>query len=204
MLRLSEWILKHRSASIAIVAGLIVVGFTIYNPGWWGDRALGVIIGAVTFMVLFSSLMFLLEKTKTDFDSVAPWLLFLIPTGTALVVRRLAGNHLVWPIQFHTPATPSPQSLLIIFIAVFMLLLSIAMVRALSRGEGVSIESNWGGLGGGLGGFRLSSPLIYLLGMFFLLLMSGAIAWKVFAPPPAAASQQATQPAQTPTPSPSP
>src|SRR5713226_8852458 len=60
--------------------------------------------------------------------------------------------------------------------------LPISLGRSLSRGETVSIESHWGGLGGGIGGWRLSTPLIYLLGIVFILIVSCALAWRVFPP----------------------
>ncbi len=36
-------------------------------------------------------------------------------------------------------------------------------VRSLESGEPLGIESHWGGLGGGVGGWRISRPIVYLL-----------------------------------------
>jgi hypothetical protein len=51
------------------------------------------------------------------------------------------------------------------------------LVGALERGERVSFESAWGGLGGGLGGWRLTSPLVYLVAsaIFGALLLAVAV-----------------------------
>lgn len=184
MLRFSDWILKHRSESLALFTGLALIAFSVFNGGWWGDRAVGVWIGMVSLVAGFQLVMFLLEKAGFDPQRAAPWIfLVIIPISTALIVRSLSGYRLVWPIEVHTPTTPSPKSLLLILITLLMILLLMGLVRALSRGEGIAIESNWGGLGGGLGGFRVSTPLVYLLGVAFLLLVSAALAWGVFVPP---------------------
>ena len=47
--------------------------------------------------------------------------------------------------------------------------LLVAMFVAVRRGEGFEIESHWGGLGGGLGGWRVSAPLVYLFGVVAVL-----------------------------------
>lgn len=51
------------------------------------------------------------------------------------------------------------------------------LVRSLDRGERASFESAWGGLGGGLGGWRLTTPLVYLVAtaLFGTLLMVVAV-----------------------------
>jgi hypothetical protein len=38
-------------------------------------------------------------------------------------------------------------------------------IQEMRRGRGPMIESNWGGIGGGGGGWRMSGSLAYLLGM---------------------------------------
>jgi hypothetical protein len=37
-------------------------------------------------------------------------------------------------------------------------------LRSLEHGDGFAVESHWGGLGGGLGGWRVSRPLMFLIG----------------------------------------
>lgn len=200
MFRLTEWIKIHLNESFAIVAAVAILAFTYFNAGWWGDRALGVLIGVA---VIFGILLILgvrvvptigvsQDSVKFYVEKIIPWALLVIPTATALIVRQAAGYKLVWPIHFQTPNVPQPQSLFLILLAILMVMLVIVFVRALNRGEGVTIESNWGGLGGGIGGFQLSTPLIYLLGIVFLLVVSSALAWRIFPP-----SQ--TPPAPTPT-----
>jgi hypothetical protein len=36
-------------------------------------------------------------------------------------------------------------------------------VRSLEQGDGFAIDSHWGGLGGGLGGWQVSRPLMFLI-----------------------------------------
>jgi hypothetical protein len=53
MYRLTEWIKIHLNESFAIFAAVAILAFTYFNAGWWGDRALGVLIGvAVIFGIL--------------------------------------------------------------------------------------------------------------------------------------------------------
>jgi len=191
MFRITEWIKTHLNETFAIVVAGAILVFTFLNVGWWGDRALGVLIGATTIVVILRILGASLvlpsavtdEKRKLYWQWFLPWALIAIPTITAVVVRQASGYRLVWPIQFKTPGVPQPQSLFLILIAILLVMLLIVFVRALHRGEGVAIESHWGGLGGGIGGFQLSAPLIYLLGIVFLLVVSSALAWRIFPPP---------------------
>ncbi|HEX3279923.1 MAG TPA: hypothetical protein VHR36_01720 [Pyrinomonadaceae bacterium] len=200
MSRPTQWIQTHFNQFFAIVAGLAIVIFALLAPGWWGDRAFGVLIGVAILAIVVTLTVLIIDNTYLDEDKVLPWILVLVPTVTALIMRGTARYNLVWPIQFKTPAIPSPPSLFFILIAIFMIGLLIVFVRALHRGEGVAIETHWGGLGGGLGGFRLSTPLIYLLGIVFLLLVSSAVAWRLFPPP----QDQQTSPSASSSPSPSP
>lgn len=54
--------------------------------------------------------------------------------------------------------------------------LLIAMFRALSQGDRFEIESHWGGLGGGLGGWRVSKPLVFLLAVLAIIGMAALAA----------------------------
>jgi len=196
MFQLTEWIRTHLNEFFAIVLGLGILTFALLNPGWWGERAFGVLIGVAILAIILPISIVILEKTLFDEDKILPWILVIVPTATALILRRISGYNLVWPIQFKTPGVPSPQSLFLILIAFLVLMLVIIFVRALNRGEGVTIESNWGGLGGGIGGFQLSAPLIYLLGIVFLLAVASALAWRIF-PPPATEQTESTEPQQS-------
>jgi hypothetical protein len=124
-------------------------------------------------------------KTPVNFDrkKLIPWVLIFVPLVIAVFVRFVSGYPFVWPIVIRTPAIPQPQSILLILATILLLLLVCALARALKRGEGVAIESHWGGLGGGIGGFQLSTPLICLLGIIFLLAVVSATAWRVYPPP---------------------
>lgn len=47
------------------------------------------------------------------------------------------------------------------------LALFLFFLTAMAQGSSVGIESSWGGFGGGLGGWRISSALAFLLGALF-------------------------------------
>lgn len=69
-------------------------------------------------------------------------------------------------------------------------------VFSLEGGEGVGVESHWGGLGGSVGGWRLTTPLVFLLlTVFFAGAMTAAIG---AAQPPAKAERPAAAPAAEP------
>ncbi len=38
------------------------------------------------------------------------------------------------------------------------------LLRSVERGESIEVTTHWGGLGGGLGGWRVSPPVIFLVG----------------------------------------
>jgi len=63
---------------------------------------------------------------------------------------------------------PEVAALLLVFITATLLAASYAL-EALARGHAIEVTSHWGGLGGGLGGWRLSSPAVaILIGLAFL------------------------------------
>ena len=43
------------------------------------------------------------------------------------------------------------------------LVFSARLIRSLDNGDYLGVESHWGGLGGGVGGWRISTPVIYLV-----------------------------------------
>lgn len=115
-----------------------------------------------------------------------------------------------------TPApTPAPSGVERVLgeltppiIAALLLLLAIAFSLALfveiSRGGSVAIESSWGGFGGGLGGWRLSAGLVYLLAVLFFGAMSMGVlqlvAWSTTGDATREAAAKAASPAPAPQP----
>lgn len=55
-----------------------------------------------------------------------------------------------------------PAALVALFVSL-TILFALETFRGLELGDGFAIESHWGGLGGGLGGWRISRPLIFLI-----------------------------------------
>ncbi len=51
-----------------------------------------------------------------------------------------------------------------------------ALLRALGRGDAVSVESHWGGFAGGLGGWRFSRPLALALVLAVIVATMGVVA----------------------------
>ncbi len=62
------------------------------------------------------------------------------------------------------------------------------LLRSVERGESIEVTTHWGGLGGGLGGWRVSPPVIFLVGT----LCFGGMLLAVVAKP---APQSVTKPA---------
>ncbi|HYW73422.1 MAG TPA: hypothetical protein VE961_20535 [Pyrinomonadaceae bacterium] len=179
---LLQWFKKHISETLAIIAGVAVLIFTVTNPGWWGDRAFGVLIGVAVLAAVFPLVILVLERILPDTDWIIAWVILIIPVATALVLRRFSNRQ----SQISIPALPSTRTVLLVAFVISILVLVDALARAFARGESVSVESHWGGLGGGVGGWRLSTPLIYLSALILLITASIVIAWRVFIPPEAA------------------
>jgi hypothetical protein len=129
------------------------------------------------------------------------WLAFAIAVATAATVGLL-GNLVT-------------ASLILLF-GTLGLYFALQTVGLLFSGHQFLVEGSWGGLGGGLGGWRVSRPVVFLtLATFFagattVLVLSAVGAWAPSAPPPlaSAATDQPTGaepgPAEEPTPSPTP
>lgn len=197
------WIKTHPNKFSAIIVGIVLLVIALFSRGWWGTPALGTLIGCAVYLFIYLIVDVVARNRKSNIWSKAqPWVLMVAPFVIALIVWGLTSSMLVNPIQLRIPAVPDPKSIALILFAVFMLLLVIGFVRALRGGERVGIESHWGGLGGGISGFQVSTPLIYLLGIIFLLAVASAVAWRAYPPPSQPATQQQVpqQPSITPTP----
>ncbi|WP_416896262.1 MAG: hypothetical protein ACMVY4_12010 [Minwuia sp.] len=66
-------------------------------------------------------------------------------------------------------------------------------VWLLLRGEPVGIESHWGGIGGGVGGWRVTAPLVFLLLTLFFGGATAAVVAVDAAKPAAAPDSQKQQ-----------
>jgi hypothetical protein len=63
-------------------------------------------------------------------------------------------------------------------IAILVLWFFVSFAESLRREGSPTIESHWGGLGGGIGGWRLSLSLVYLLGLIAFGLLLVVATWK--------------------------
>ncbi len=59
--------------------------------------------------------------------------------------------------------TPLHGAYLVLLFAIFALTFTLFLFYSFRRLDGIQVESNWGGLGGGLSGWSISTPLVYLL-----------------------------------------
>jgi hypothetical protein len=188
---------EHPNDSLAILAAVAILTSAFVDPAWWGSRSQGVLIGIACSVVIVLIVAYLLEKVMSDIGPVMSWLIVAVPTGIALLLRKappIGGIHLPG-VRFTIPLpmNASPQSVMLVLDGLILFIFIVALVRSLSRGESVSVESHWGGLGGGIAGWRLSAPLIYLLAIAFLLAISSAVAWRLFPPPTLPTSQTGQQ-----------
>jgi hypothetical protein len=115
-----------------------------------------------------------------------------------------------------TPAAPTTpvavadtaEQLMAIAAAVLVTLAAlfvVLLVLELRAGGHVAIESSWGGFGGGMGGWRLSTPLVYLIIVVLFGAMGSMALSRLRAPTASAQTQQpTTAPQAQPQPVPSP
>jgi hypothetical protein len=185
--RLLDTIREHPNEALAVMAGVAILIFALVAPEWWGKASLGLLIGIASTVAAILILVVLEDQTTIDVGPFVAWTLVLGPTGVALLLRKLwkPDNFHPWTVSISLSQIPSPKSILLLIVGLLLLILMIALIRSLSRGESVSVDSHWGGLGGGIAGWRLSAPLVYLLGIAFLLAVSSVLAWRVFPVPPA-------------------
>jgi hypothetical protein len=199
--RLLNAIREHPNEAVAVTVGLGILIFAFVDPEWWGKASLGLLIGIASTVVALLILVVLDENTTIDTEPFAAWTLVLVPTGVALLLRKVwkQDNFHTWSVNISLSEIPSSKTILLLIAGLLLLILVAVLIRSLSRGESVSVDSHWGGLGGGIAGWRLSAPLVYLLGIAFLLAISSALAWKEFttsAPNPAP-GQQSSLPANS-------
>lgn len=84
-------------------------------------------------------------------------------TGVVLLAAGLAAA--VWAGLLDEPL----RATLVGITGAVTLIASTFLIASLSRGEGLAVDSHWGGLGGGIGGWRIS-PSILLLAVSFIFL----------------------------------
>lgn len=103
----------------------------------------------------------------------------------ALVVSVLAGAALVALAVWAADAgrLPAAQAVLLVVLGALAVASFGMFIHSLGGGDGVGVESHWGGIGGGVGGWRVTTPLIFLLlTIFFAGLLTASVQ---FADPPA-------------------
>jgi hypothetical protein len=170
------------SETIAIILGTALLISALIAPGWWGERSLGVFFGVAITLAIVLILVVLDENTSLDAESFLPWTLLFVPLALAMIFRRTTHTGYTVLPRIYIPLLAPFRSVLLILAGLVLLIFISALVRSLSRGENVSVESHWGGLGGGIAGWRLSAPLVYLLVIVFLLVIASGIAWKTLLP----------------------
>lgn len=87
----------------------------------------------------------------------APWVLVLT-LGLTVILLVTANVHDVAGADRKMLAL----GMSVLFAGITIVFLA-RFIRSLESGEPLGIESHWGGLGGGVGGWRISRPIVYLL-----------------------------------------
>jgi hypothetical protein len=99
-----------------------------------------------------------------------------IPLG--VVALAVLGAGLLWAVKLNQ-LTPV-KAALIAPLAVVTLVLAFETIAEVRRNDGLSFENNWGGVGGGLGGWRLSTAAV--LTVLLLLFTSATIGVALYDP----------------------
>src|SRR5207302_27087 len=55
----------------------------------------------------------------------------------------------------------APRAFLLLVCAIVTLIMALYAAEAVSKADGIAFDSHWGGLGGGLGGFRISAAAAF-------------------------------------------
>ena len=87
------------------------------------------------------------------------------------------------PVSANLELMAVTVGLLLVSLLVGSLLLLFLALRETARGRPPSLETSWGGFGGGLGGWHLSPALTYLLAALFLGGLLGVLAVRVMDSP---------------------
>ena len=70
----------------------------------------------------------------------------------------------------------------VLILLVFAGFLLVVFARAVRAGERIAVQSQWGGFGSGMGGWRMSSSLSALVGAFMVLLFAAYLAGSLLHP----------------------
>lgn len=103
-----------------------------------------------------------------DDASLSPVSMAVIFAATAtLVLTVLAG--------VHSRDLPVSTAVLALVCGAVTMLVAFYALEAIRRGEGLSVESHWGGLGGGLGGWRASTAAVLVFLLLVMLSVTAAL-----------------------------
>jgi hypothetical protein len=87
---------------------------------------------------------------------------FVSATVWAAGFVLLVANGLVVFGAIKGALTIPAAALLALFVSL-TILFAVETVRSLEHGDGFAVDSHWGGLGGGLGGWQVSRPFMFLI-----------------------------------------
>lgn len=163
---------------------------------WWGllfpTASVGILVGSQTLaippvlipligVVSAGLVQFLIRiwvpRTRPEATLTDPERTVAAQLGPVLGVTVVATALLLGLALDKETIRPEVAALLLVFATITLLAASYAL-EALVRGQSIEVTSHWGGLGGGLGGWRLSSPaMAALLGLSFLAATIGVVAF---------------------------
>lgn len=109
--------------------------------------------------------------------------------GATLIVVTMAMSMMLIAAVVLDKLSPVTAALVLVM-ATITLLIAVQTLSSVAQSDGVAFDSHWGGLGGGLGGWRLSKTATLML--LLLVFASATIAVALYAPP--AAQDEAPDP----------
>jgi hypothetical protein len=104
----------------------------------------------------------------------------LSPLSIAVVVATAAAMAIAVLAGVRSGDLPVSRAILTLVCGALTLLVAIYAMEAIRTGEGLIVESHWGGLGGGLGGWRASASAVLVV--LLLLLLGGTATLSLMTP----------------------
>lgn len=116
--------------------------------------------------------------------------------GVAIVtlVVLMFGLLMIMAATAKTSPLPPVRAGLIFLCGTLALLAGLRTIRLLGSGESIQFETNWGGIGGGMGGWRLSPAAAFAFLAIVFASATVAVALAVSAPPAAKAPEPGAAP----------
>jgi len=154
-------------ALLAIVVAAAMALLGARAPGPWRDPVKVLPLIALSMIMFVSGWGFHAWRASagtTDNSALTP----VLGISTVVAVAALA---IILVDGSLTGVVATTKAALVLLGGVLSLLVGASAIDTVRRSEGVTLETHWGGLGGGLGGTRISAAAVLV---FLLLILSSA------------------------------